>query len=143
MTTRMTRRSSGSRTRWRTFAASWLAFTGQYEATHPQADRPLIDEASYEAWALELAGGDWLGDEIFFQEPLYPYWLGVVYGLGGPEVEARRALARRVQALLGALTSVLMAGSGPFLASRSMARRAARVGDIRRCWAGLRITQAS
>lgn len=49
---------------------------GQYERSHPQAENPVIDEESYERWGLELAGGDWIGDEVFFQEPLYPYALG-------------------------------------------------------------------
>ena len=81
----------------------------QYERFHPQADRPAIDEASYDAWAREIAAGEVLGREIFFQEPLYPYALGAVYALAGDEPSEQRQLARRVQAALGALTSVLVA----------------------------------
>ena len=53
----------------------------QFESSHPLADRPVIDEASYESWALEIASGDLLGDEVFFQQPLYPYWMASVFGL--------------------------------------------------------------
>lgn len=81
----------------------------QYEREHPLADRPAIDEASYDAWAREIAGGDVLGREIFFQEPLYPYVLGGVYALAGEDASEQRKLARRVQAGLGALTAVLVA----------------------------------
>mgnify|MGYP002777217925 CR=1 FL=1 len=81
----------------------------QYERAHPQADRPAIDEASYDSWAREIAAGDVLGREIFFQEPLYPYALGAVYALAGDDPSEQRQLARRVQAVLGALTSVLIA----------------------------------
>ena len=56
-----------------------IGSTIDYEHHHPWADRPVIDEASYERWALEIAGGDWVGEEVFFQEPLYPYWLGTFY----------------------------------------------------------------
>lgn len=87
-----------------------LAFTlralviSQYERLYPLADSPAIDEASYEAWALRIAGGDWLGSEVFFQEPLYPYSLGVLYALLGPE----RVFARLAQAALWGLSCVLV-----------------------------------
>lgn len=82
------------------------AFVAQYERAHPQAQLPAIDEASYDGWAREIAAGDWLGDEIFFQEPLYAYALGVAYAVAGDEPAAQRAAARRAQALLGALTAL-------------------------------------
>jgi 4-amino-4-deoxy-L-arabinose transferase-like glycosyltransferase len=65
---------------------------------YPLADRVVIDEQSYEARALEIVSGDWVGDEVFFQEPLYPYFIAAVYGLLGPE----RSSLRVVQALIGA-----------------------------------------
>jgi 4-amino-4-deoxy-L-arabinose transferase-like glycosyltransferase len=86
--------------------AARLFFVAQYERTHPQAQLPAIDEASYDAWAREIAAGDWMGDEVFFQEPLYAYALGVVYAAAGDEPVAQRAAARRVQAVLGALTAL-------------------------------------
>lgn len=51
-------------------------------------DEPFVaelvgDSAEYDAWAREIAAGDWLGSEAFFQPPLYPYLLAVVYALGG------------------------------------------------------------
>ena len=99
-----------------------LAIT-QYEAQHPLAQRPVIDEASYESWALEISGGDWLGDEIFFQEPLYPYWLASVYSVAGEDLAAKRSLARWCHAALGALTAVLVA----LLAARLFGRVAGLV----------------
>jgi 4-amino-4-deoxy-L-arabinose transferase-like glycosyltransferase len=83
----------------------------RYEADYVLADSPLIDERSYDRWAQEIAAGDWLGQEVFFQEPLYPYFMGTVYALAGHTPPARGAL-RRVQVLLGALTAVLVAGVG-------------------------------
>ncbi len=86
-----------------------LALNAQFERHHPQADLPGIDEASYDSWGREIASGEWLGKEIFFQEPLYPYWLGLVYSAAGDQPQAQRALARRAQAVLGAVTAVLVA----------------------------------
>lgn len=76
----------------------------QFEAHHPLADRPVIDERSYEEWGKEIAAGDWMGGEVFFQEPLYPYFVGAVYACAG---ESRTAL-RLVQAGLGALAALLV-----------------------------------
>jgi len=42
-----------------------------------------MDSEEYHRWALTIAGGDWWGSEPFFQAPLYPYLLAVVYRLGG------------------------------------------------------------
>lgn len=81
----------------------------QYEREHPLAQRPTIDEASYDSWAREIASGDVVGSEIFFQEPLYPYFLGAVYSLAGEAPTAQRSAARYVQAALGALTAALVA----------------------------------
>ena len=39
----------------------------------------LGDGRQYDLWAQRLAAGDWLGDEVFYQAPLYPYFLGVLY----------------------------------------------------------------
>src|SRR5262245_10489368 len=41
------------------------------------------DAQSYHAWAKQLAAGDWIGSGIFYQAPLYPYFLGLVYTLLG------------------------------------------------------------
>ncbi len=41
----------------------------------------VMDSEEYDRWAREIAGGEWLGSEPFFQAPLYPYLLAVVYAL--------------------------------------------------------------
>ncbi len=99
------------------FGLRWIA-VAEYESGHPLADRPVIDERSYDRWARDIAGGEWLGHEIFFQEPLYPYALGVVYRIAGDDPTAQRHAARVVQVGLGAL-SVLLAA---WLASRLFGR---------------------
>src|SRR5215469_15892919 len=39
----------------------------------------LGDAAAYDAWARQIVAGDWVGHEVFYQAPLYPYVLAVVY----------------------------------------------------------------
>ena len=34
------------------------------------------DARSYDLWAQRLAAGDWIGADVFYQAPLYPYFLG-------------------------------------------------------------------
>ena len=65
----------------------------------------LVGDASrYDAWARQAASGDWLGREMFYQAPLYPYFLGAIYALAGPDI----FLARVVQAMLGAFGCALV-----------------------------------
>jgi tetratricopeptide (TPR) repeat protein len=66
------------------------------------------DSRSYDAWAREIAAGDWLGSEVFYQAPLYPYFLAVVYRVLGDDPTGVRV----VQALLGAGSCVLLASAG-------------------------------
>jgi len=47
----------------------------------PFVDQLVLDSAEYDRWARTLAAGDWLGSEPFFQAPLYPYLIGLVYRL--------------------------------------------------------------
>ena len=76
----------------------------QVRANDPFFDRPSVDPRVYHEWALRIAGGEWLGDEPFFMAPLYPYFLGSLYGLFGPGFLAPRI----VHTVLGALTCVLV-----------------------------------
>ncbi|ACL03578.1 Tetratricopeptide TPR_2 repeat protein [Desulfatibacillum aliphaticivorans] len=68
----------------------------------------MNDAASYDAWAREIAGGDWLGDKVFYQAPLYPYFLGAVYRIFGPDLFT----VRLIQAAIGSITCVLTAAAG-------------------------------
>jgi len=72
-------------------------------AHDPFFARPSVDELMYHEWAQEIAAGDWRGDQVFLNGPLYPYLLGGLYALVGPSVYAARA----GQALIGALSCVL------------------------------------
>jgi len=47
-----------------------------------------LDSEEYDRWAREIAEGNWLGSEVFFQAPLYPYFIAVVYSLFGHSKDA-------------------------------------------------------
>ncbi|HEX4824759.1 MAG TPA: tetratricopeptide repeat protein [Candidatus Polarisedimenticolaceae bacterium] len=74
----------------------------------PFAHVLMGDARGYDRWAAEIAGGDWLGKETFYQAPLYPYVLGALYTIAGHDPSA----ARWLQAILGAFACVLLAWAG-------------------------------
>src|SRR4029453_13158695 len=41
------------------------------------------DARGYDAWAQQIAAGDWIGRDVFYQAPLYPYFLGIIYSVAG------------------------------------------------------------
>ena len=72
------------------------------------------DSRGYDEWARRLAGGDWIGTEVFYQAPLYPYFLGAIYAIAGHDL----MIVRAIQAILGALSSAALAYAGWRLFSR-------------------------
>jgi tetratricopeptide (TPR) repeat protein len=68
----------------------------------------LGDAKSYATWAQEIAGGQWLGNKVFYQAPLYPYFLAVNYSIFGSNPFA----IRLIQILLGATACLLIARAG-------------------------------
>ncbi|MEN8161573.1 MAG: tetratricopeptide repeat protein [Myxococcota bacterium] len=90
-----------------------LAHLWQLRAS-PFLEVMLGDSATYDAWARTLAAGNWLGDEVFFQAPLYPYFLGTLYATLGDA----QLLVRGVQCVLSALACALVAQAGALLFSR-------------------------
>ena len=68
----------------------------------------LGDARGYDEWAQRLAAGNWFGGEVFYQAPLYPYFLGVIYKVLGHSFLA----VRLVQALVGAASCALLGMAG-------------------------------
>ena len=66
------------------------------------------DSYGYDELAHRIAAGDWLGHEVFYQAPLYPYLLGVTYAIAGRSL----LVVRIVQALIGSSSCVLLAPAG-------------------------------
>jgi tetratricopeptide (TPR) repeat protein len=84
--------------------------------SNPFFDTPQIDELWHDSWAKEIAGGNWVGKEVFFRAPLYPYFLGVLYTIFGQSFY----IARFIQILIGSLSCVLIYGLGKKLFNRTI-----------------------
>ncbi|MCX6538508.1 MAG: glycosyltransferase family 39 protein [Acidobacteria bacterium] len=66
------------------------------------------DGRQYDAWAQQIAGGQWIGTEVFYQTPLYPYLVAVWFTIAGHHVFGVRV----IQAVLGAASCVGLAAAG-------------------------------
>jgi tetratricopeptide (TPR) repeat protein len=80
------------------------------------------DGIRYDAWAQEIARGEWLGHRVFYQAPLYPYFLGLVYTVVGRNF----LILRLLQAVIGATSCVLLAQAG----SRFFSRKAGLIAGV-------------
>jgi tetratricopeptide (TPR) repeat protein len=76
------------------------------------------DGRGYDEWAQRIAAGDWLGTGVFYQAPLYPYFLGILQTLFGHDLW----IIRLAQIALGALSCGLI-----FLAGRNWISREAGI----------------
>ena len=81
----------------------------------PFFDLRIGDADAYHAWARRIAEGDWIGHDVFYQAPLYPYFLAVVYRILGDSV----LIVRIVQAVVGATSCALLASAGMALFGRA------------------------
>jgi tetratricopeptide (TPR) repeat protein len=68
----------------------------------------VVDAHFYDDWARRIVRGDWLGSEVFYQDPLYAYFLALCYKLFGSKPESVRV----VQAFLDTGTLSLFYGIG-------------------------------
>ncbi len=63
----------------------------------PFFNLPIIDEESYVNWGKSIAEGAIMGEHIFYQDPLYPYLLGLIFSVFGKSYMA----VRIVQVFMG------------------------------------------
>jgi Flp pilus assembly protein TadD len=66
------------------------------------------DGRQYDLIAQEIAGGSWFGTSVFYQAPLYPYFLAIVYSLAGHDL----IIVRLVQVAIGTATCLLLFDAG-------------------------------
>src|SRR5687768_1696172 len=74
-------------------------------------DIRIGDGEAYHLWARRIVNGDWLGTDVFYQAPLYPYFLAVVYRVFGDSA----ATVRILQACIGASSCALLVAAGVLL----------------------------
>ncbi|MFT5696596.1 MAG: 4-amino-4-deoxy-L-arabinose transferase-like glycosyltransferase, partial [Myxococcota bacterium] len=70
----------------------------------PFFHQPSVDPAFYHDWAMQIVGGNWLGEGVFLQGPLYPYLLSLLYSLTGPNL----FLPRFLNCIVGSFVCVLV-----------------------------------
>lgn len=63
-----------------------------------------------------MPAADWLGSTVFFQTPLYPYFLGALYTLAGRDL----LVVRLIQLVLGSTSCVLLALAGRHFFGRTV-----------------------
>jgi hypothetical protein len=80
------------------------------------------DALSYDRWAQRIAAGDWLGQDVFYQAPLYPYVLAVLYRIFGHDL----TIVRVCQIVLGSAACGLMTLAG----ARLFGRRAGLIAGL-------------
>lgn len=93
---------------------------------HDLVEHLQLDEKFHDRWATSIVGGDWIGKEVFFRAPLYPYMLAVVYALFSDGIEAMRIL----QHIAGAAAVLLMYVLGRLLFGFRAALSAATLGAL-------------
>src|SRR5262245_15501721 len=103
---------SATRFRWIALAIFAIAFGVRVVHVLQIRSAPFFtllmgDSRSYDEWAVRIASGDWIGREVFYQAPLYPYFLGVVYRLFGRDL----LLVRVMQSAIGSASCVLLASA--------------------------------
>jgi 4-amino-4-deoxy-L-arabinose transferase-like glycosyltransferase len=84
----------------------------------PIFDTAFMDGRSYSTWADRIAAGDWIGDRVFYQAPLYPYFLAVLKLAVGDDLWR----IRLVQIAIGSLACGIL-----FLAGKRFFGRATGV----------------
>jgi tetratricopeptide (TPR) repeat protein len=86
------------------------------------------DGYTYDAWAQRIAAGDWLGQGVFYQAPLYPYFLALLQTLFGHDLW----VIRLIQITIGSASCALI-----FLVGRHLFSRPAGIaaGLILACYA--------
>jgi tetratricopeptide (TPR) repeat protein len=70
----------------------------------PDFDLPQRDPLWHYDWAKEIAKSNFIGKEVFFRAPLYPYFLGIIYTFFGVSFY----LPRLIQIIIGSLSCVFI-----------------------------------
>ena len=79
-----------------------LIYTLQIQ-TLPTFEVLIVDAFSYNEWAKDIIQNSWLGDKVFYQAPLYPYFIALIYKIFGIKLFA----VRIIQVLMSSATCLL------------------------------------
>ena len=95
-------------------------------AQTPFFDHLGLDPLVYEEWGQRIAAGDWIGSRIYYQDPLYPYFLGVIYSIFGRHL----MLVYLIQVAFGVATCWLTALLGRRVFSPAAGNLAALIAAV-------------
>jgi tetratricopeptide (TPR) repeat protein len=101
----------GSRLVWMAIFLLALALRSLYLLEIKNTDAftcPVGDGFVYSNQALDIAAGNWLGNEVFYQSPFYPYFLALVFISRGENL----LIIRIIQIVLGSLACLFLALAG-------------------------------
>jgi tetratricopeptide (TPR) repeat protein len=56
-----------------------VCYLWSYALANPHFNAPWLDSAQYVEWAKSINKDGWLGKEVFYQAPLYPYLLSILF----------------------------------------------------------------
>ncbi len=87
----------------------------------PWLEHLQLDHRIYDEWGQRIAGGAWVGRDAFFVDPLYAYFLGIIYWTFGHRI----VVVLVIQALLGVAICYLTNLLGKVLFGRKLAHLAA------------------
>jgi tetratricopeptide (TPR) repeat protein len=79
---------------------------------NPFRTTPVSDASSYDQWARRLAAEGPGAEPVFHQAPLYPLFLGLVYGLADESPTSSILLVQLLQAILSAAAIALLVPLG-------------------------------
>jgi tetratricopeptide (TPR) repeat protein len=71
---------------------------------NPFFENLILDPLAYDTWAQQISQGDWIGSQVFYQPPLYPYFLAIIYRIFGHNLFT----ARVIQFIIGSLNCILI-----------------------------------
>ncbi len=89
---------------------------------NPHFFSPTMDPLYHDAWAQNIASGNWIGEKVFFRAPFYAYFLAIVYKVFGHSY----IIPRVIQHLVGSLSCVLVY----FVAKKLFNRKVAQVSGL-------------
>lgn len=90
-------------------------------ADNPFFAYPNNDPLTYDTMAQDIANGNWVGDDVFFKAPFYPYFLALIYTIFGHSY----FIPRLIQTVIGAFTCLLVYALARQFFDESTARLAA------------------
>lgn len=111
----------------RFFLILWLVgFALRLLYLYQIADNPFFnnlnnDPLTFDNLARQIASGQWIGSEVFFKAPFYPYFLAIIYKLFGHSY----LVPRLIQLIAGSLLFIPVYWIGRHSFDEAMARLAA------------------